>query len=74
MTSLGVFPQLEREDNNNDLFNKGCCVDSQLITCFTRQGSIELVNTNIESFQTTKSIHSSLEENSICQNMNIQSS
>lgn len=27
MTSLGVFLQLESEDNNNDLFNKGCCVD-----------------------------------------------
>lgn len=24
VTSLGVFPQLEREDNNNDPFNKGC--------------------------------------------------
>ena len=27
MTSLGVFLQLESKDNNNDLFNKGCCVD-----------------------------------------------
>lgn len=27
VTSLRVFLQLESEDNNNDLFNKGCCVD-----------------------------------------------